>query len=541
MSTTQAPRRDKLLGFVYYERSDDDRWRLHFRWARIFSLFAVLIAIGWLSSGLFLYLFFKYKRNYDEASYVKMLILPLRYEEHRKEMGDYHIEKAKELLEEGEYSSALTFLRAGVMRSSANVEGRMILADFYLSGYRRPELAIELLRQGAPYGYQNMDYIRGTVRLMLQQQEDIQLLELADEFLPKLEKTEDAARLLALGAASAAFYRGMYDHAETLIEEFDLEQSPEGIILKSKILNARGQTENAIVLLESNTGRFASRELLYMELIRTYREAENFDKARRYAILRNLNNPLNPGPRIELLHAYAYSDQKDRLDIEIDNFIDQFGTEQNSLALLAEFGAKTGNPELNRRVYNLAIQNNLDLSLFSFLVIEAENNAGNYREALDLIDQITEENPAWLDNKTAIFSALRAVAYFGDGQDAKGGIYLRDILQSPNVRVQTLLAVSRNLKKLGQLEEARSLFLAAYEESPENQGALTELMRLDIELGRIDDLKEKLENLLSMRRPPYDLLQIAYERLGSDKFIYTPNRNNVMQQLDQILRERQTS
>ncbi|MEM9025741.1 MAG: tetratricopeptide repeat protein, partial [Verrucomicrobiota bacterium] len=102
----------------------------------------------------------------------------------------------------------------------------------------------------------------------------------------------------------------------------------------------------------------------------------------------------------------------------------------------------------------------------------------------------------------------------------------------------TLLALSSALEDLGRLDEARSILEAAYEQTPENQGALSALMRLDIELGRIDDLNDKLINLLSMRRPPYDLLQLAYDSLGSDKFMFTPNRNQVIQQLSEILRER---
>ncbi|MGB0370891.1 MAG: tetratricopeptide repeat protein [Opitutales bacterium] len=538
MSQETPIRRPKLFGFAFYERSNDGRWRLHLRWGRILSLFLSLTIIGWLSCGLGLYLFFKYKRDYDEVSYAKMLILPLRYEQHRSEMGNYHIEKAKELFAEGDFGPGITFLRAGVMRATENIEGRLLLAEIFLSGYRQPEMAIELLKQGAPYGYQDIDYVRSTVRLMLRQHQDMELLQLADEFLPKLSENEQVAKIFAVGSASAAFYRGMYDTAEDFINEYDLKNSPEGLILSSKILSARGQNVDAIVLLENNANRFSNRELIFMELIRAHREAGNLDKARQYAILRNLNNPLNPGPRIELLHAYNYSEQTDRLAEEIDNYIDQFGSEERSLALLAEFGAKTGNASLNRDIYNLAIENSFDLSLFSYLVIEAENSAGNFKDALNLVAQILEEKPIWLDERSPILSALRAVSYYGDGQDAKGSIYLKEILQNPDVRNQTLLALSTTLKDLGRLEEARSILEAAYEETPENQGALSALMRLDIELGRIDDLNEKLVNLLSMRRPPYDLLQLAYDSLGSDKFMFTPNRNSVIQQLAEILRER---
>lgn len=541
MSQSSPNRRNKFLGFAYYERNDRGKWRLNFRWGRITILILSLTILGWLSCGLGLYIFFKYKRNYEDVSYAKMLILPIVYEQHREDMGNYHIERAKELLEEQEWTQALTFLRAGVMRAPDNTEGRLILAEFFLNGYQQPEMAIELLKQGFPYGYDDNNYARSTIRLMLRQHQDLEVLELADEFLPKLGKTDPIAKVIAIGAASAAFYRGMYDSADEYIADYGLRDSPEGMILSSKILGARGQNLDAIVLLESNVNRFTNRELVFMELIRAHRQAGNIDKARQYAILRNLNNPLNPGPRIEMLHAYVYSEQAERLNEEIDNYFQQFGDEERSLALLAEFGAKTGNADLNREIYRRAIENNFDLSIFSYLVIEAENSAGNFDRALDLTAQIIEENPTWLDERSPILSALRSVSFYGDGQEAKGSIYLKELLQNPDVRNQTLLALSSALEDLGRLDEARSILEAAYEQTPENQGALSALMRLDIELGRIDDLNDKLINLLSMRRPPYDLLQLAYDSLGSDKFMFTPNRNLVIQQLSEILRERSNS
>ena len=541
MNQEPSAKEEKLWGFVFYERGKTGRWHLKFRWRRICALVMTLTIAGWLSCGFALYLFFKYKRDYDDVSYAKMLILPLRYEQHRSEMGNYHIERAKDLLKEAEYGKALTFLRAGVSRAPDNIEGRLLLAEFFLSGYRQPELAVQLLKQGVDYGYDDVDFTLSLVRLMLRQHNDLELLEITDEYLPKLGNDAQTAQIFAIGAASAAYYRGMYDMADSYIEDFDLQRSPEGIILSSKILSQRGQRDAAIILLETNVSRFADREHLYMELISTYREAENYDKARRYAILRNLNNPLSPGPRIELLHAYDYSGQPERLEEAIEEYFDQFGTEERSLTLLAKFGAKTGNADLNREIYNLAVENNFDLSLFSFLVIEAENTAGNFDQALDLIAQIAEEKPVWLDEKSPILSALRAVAFFGADRESQGSIYLREILQNPQVRNQTLLALSKTLKDMGQLEHARSILTAAYEQLPENQGALTALMRLDIELGRIDDLNDKLVNLLSMRRPPFDLLELAYERLGSDKFMFTPNRNHVIQQLETILRKRSSN
>ena len=41
-----------------------------------------------------------------------------------------------------------------------------------------------------------------------------------------------------------------------------------------------------------------------------------------------------------------------------------------------------------------------------------------------------------------------------------------------------------------------------------------------------------------MRRPQIELLAEAYNKLGSDRFIFTPDRQSLLLQLSAILRER---
>jgi hypothetical protein len=43
-----------------------------------------------------------------------------------------------------------------------------------------------------------------------------------------------------------------------------------------------------------------------------------------------------------------------------------------------------------------------------------------------------------------------------------------------------------------------------------------------------------------MRRPEIDLITQAYQTLGSDRFIFTPNRENLIIELNAELRERAT-
>ena len=62
-------------------------------------------------------------------------------------MGNYHVERAKGLIESGEYNEAITFLRSELDEPPTTLKGAFNLAEIFLRGYRRPEMAIELLKQ----------------------------------------------------------------------------------------------------------------------------------------------------------------------------------------------------------------------------------------------------------------------------------------------------------------------------------------------------------------------------------------------------------
>ena len=63
------------------------------------------------------------------------------------------------------------------------------------------------------------------------------------------------------------------------------------------------------------------------------------------------------------------------------------------------------------------------------------------------------------------------------------------------------------------------------------------LSTMNLELGMTQDLGDQIKKLLQTRRPDKELLRDAYNRLGSDLFIYTKNRNAILMELGAILRD----
>ena len=542
-ATTRNPmtrERSILLGFVIQRKGIDGRMEISVRWGRLIGTFALLAVLGWFSLAGALYFHFKYNKEFDQVSYTKMLtLLPFGLETHRVEMGNYHIERGLSEIKEGNYRDALRLLRLGVSRSPANLEGRRVLAEFYEIALKRHDIAVELLLQGIELGgIQDGEYLKATLRVLLRYQMDEDIQNLANKYLPEEPELTDINRTLAFGAANANYLRGNYDLAEDYIIDYKLLESLEGVLLSAQISWDRGSKIAAMTKMEYSIEKFPNSEPLLMQLSRYHRELGEIEEARRYAILRNVSDPLSAAPRLELLYIYNKSEDFEREQIETQRMLQQFRNDEPALQSLANFAADTGNIELARRTYEEALENEFAIDAFALLLIEAHLVDKDYQGALDFSEELLKERPDWLTLRWAIFSSLRAVASYGINRPDLGEIYLQDFIDEAGNQAQTYMAVSRRFTDIDRLQQARTILTLAYQKAPTNQKVLSELIRSELSLGNTEDLSRLLSRYLQMRRPQIELLTEAYNKLGSDRFIFTPDRQSLLLQLSAILRER---
>ena len=542
-ATTRNPitrERPILLGFVIQRKGIDGRMEISVRWGRLIGTFALLAVLGWFSLAGALYFHFKYNKEFDQVSYTKMLtLLPFGLETHRVEMGNYHIERGLSEIKEGNYRDALRLLRLGVSRSPANLEGRRVLAEFYEIALKRHDIAVDQLLQGIELGgIQDSDYLKATLRVLLRYQMDEDIQNLANKYLPEEPELTDINRTLAFGAANANYLRGNYDLAEDYIIDYKLLESLEGVLLSAQISWDRGNKIAAMTKMEYSIEKFANSEPLLMQLSRYHRELGEIEEARRYAILRNVSDPLSAAPRLELLYIYNKSEDFEREQIETQRMLQQFSNDEPALQSLANFAADTGNIELARRTYEEALENEFAIDAFALLLIEAHLVDKDYQGALDFSEELLKERPDWLTLRWAIFSSLRAVASYGINRPDLGEIYLQDFIDEAGNQAQTYMAVSRRFTDIDRVQQARTILTLAYQKAPTNQKVLSELIRSELSLGNTENLSRLLSRYLQMRRPQIELLTEAYNKLGSDRFIFTPDRQSLLLQLSAILRER---
>ena len=532
--------RDKpiLFGFVTQSKGADGRIHIAVRWGRILSTLLTLFIAGWIATAGALFYYFKYKKDFNEVTITGMLSLPFRIDEHREEMGDYHVKQGLEEVKEGNYRDALRLLRLGVARSPSNLEGRRVLAEFYELALKRSDVAADLMLKGLDRGgIEDLDYLKQTLRMLLRNQMDEQIQELCNKYLPAEPDLSDINRTLAFGGANANYLRGNYDQADDYLIAYNLIESLEGLLLSSQISWDRGNQIAAITKMEYSLRRFPNSEPLLMQLSRYHREIGEIDKARRYAILRNVKDPLSAAPRLELLYIYNKSEDFDREQRETQRMLKQFRDDESALQALANFAADTGNIDLARRTYEEALENEFAVDAFALLLVESHLVSKDYEGALSFSEELLKERPDWLTQRWAIFNSLRAVASYGINRPDLGEIYLQYFIDEANNPPQTYLAVARRFSGIDRAPQARKILSTAMQRTPANQKILSELIRVELKLGNTENLNHLLTRLLQMRRPQMEIIVDAYNKLGSDRFIFTPSRENLLLQLSAILRE----
>lgn len=537
-----------LLGFARRVRMPNRRVKIIPRWWLIGTTLLALALLTFIGQGVVHYYVFKYKREFEETTFVDMLFYRFNPElrsSFQKKLGNYYVDKAFEELRRTDqrpnFSEVLFFARQGVTRSPDNLDGVLLIAQFFEP--ERPERAARILRETLKYALEEEDedkrlsYIRAMSTLHLKHSFDYELIDLVREVLDGREERTKTNRLLAIAAAQASFFRGHYDQAEEFIAGYDLTTTIDGIMLSARISWDRGQQALAIDKLKSFIRKYPEEDRLYMLLTQFYRDAGDLDRARTNAVMRMANNPTSPGPRIEFLYVLNELNEDARMERELESFIEQFSNDEAALARLANLATDTGRFDLALRLYEIALERDYSIETFALLLIETAVVADRFDEAIAFAEEVENEDPDWLQRSKTVFESLRSVAYFGAGNDELGNHYLNRFLNSSSVRNATLLAVARRFERLGEIGVARDILANAYERDPNNQLVLARLVDIEMTLGNNFAISNLLRQLLTMRRPPLDLIERAYTNLGSDRFIFARDREELLIELAAVLRE----
>ena len=489
----------------------DTIW-VHVFWRRIAGTIVLLAVTGWLAAAAGVWSFVRFQRGYTDVRYLDLAFYPWRRADYRTGLGEHYLRTGREALEKKNYREGYALLQAGLTRLPHDVAGRRLLASTQVR-FGRADLALVTLADGATLAHVDLDYLKLLFALLLETHEDDRLIALAKKLLPPQPDTVLAHQFIALQAATAHFERGRYDEAERLVAEWGLGNSLEGSILLAKCDWENGYPDLAMLRLESEIARFPKRDELYLHLVRYHRELGHAAEARRYALLRQFNDPASPGPRIDLLHTYHATDDKAAAQRELAAYLADFSADPQALVLLAWFAVDTIQPELAARLASLAHERSFPLNAFNLARVQSLLGAQKYQAALDLaVTAMREENE---DNNqlASTLNGLRCLALYGLKEFARAELMLNSFLGQSNLRAGDALLLAKQLRLLGATASARAVLDRATVLDPLNQAALGELVRIDAEAGNRVKLAENLPKFLRLRKPSRAVLEETLLRL----------------------------
>jgi tetratricopeptide (TPR) repeat protein len=524
---------EALFGFLRYSRNKNGEVVFRPVLGRILIALGGFAAVGWLTAALAVMIFVQQARGFQGGSY-RDIVFPWRWDNYRVAWGEEFIVTGLELLRAGEFQEGLHRVRVGHVKSPSNLEARLALAEFY-SIRGRPDLASNLLREGLTYAEGNVDYLRTTLRSLISTQDDQAVMDIAADFLAGEPILTPSHQMTALAAATANFHRGNYDRAEDFLMRYGLAENPEGRILLARIDWERGNKQAALDRLEALSDRFTDQDEVYVLLTRFHRELGNHSKAHNFAVMRQINNPLGAGPRIALLYSHHSAGESALAKAFTENILRDFVHDPEALLALGEFASYTSDVDLSRRILQSVDAKGFSMHLPTILMAETYLNAGRFREAISFLEAYAQQEETFTERFGTILDSLYAVAYLGLGNTDTGEMHLTRFLNSRNLRVENFLITSERLIKLEHPGLARRVMTHAHRSDPNNQAALTMLIRLDLDTGRTEDLVANITKLLTMRKPARELLEESFTLLGADQFLFLRQRGEVLRSIQEIM------
>ena len=512
--------------------------RLRFHWKRLGITLAVLGIVGWLSCGAALFFYFKTQRGYGEVSYFKMLILPLRLDQHRREMGDYFINRGIKEINEGEFRRGFHHLRSGLARSPANAEARLMLATIFNSpGFGERRLAIEALAEGFRYADKDpqvfsAQYIGFLFLLLSLDQQDQRAIELADELSSKVSDRETRA-FLQIQAVGAERKMGMFTAAYERLQRNQLQRSSQGLLLMARIFWQAGEPEWARYALERGVETFPRDRLLRRQLYEFLIQEEEWEKLLSHTSLRLLSRPDEDRSASARLYAYSGLGMENRI---LPSVRDLLSSSKNPAIAgwILQFAVKNKREDVAMEVFqHLQDADRVEvghIASVSLVLARSENP----QQSLVFIGEIREEKD--LDLETMPISAIEALAHQRLGRESVALTKLQEALNVENVPVDSYLLIAKSFEDAGFEDFSRRVLARGLEEYPKERDLLTEMVSLTIEEQELG-FTDYIETLLSGRVPDRDFLEEIRVELSSDQFLFLPNQGAIVQRIDEIIDE----
>lgn len=531
-----------LFGMFTVEDLGEQGVRYHPFWPRIWKIGVGAIVFLYLSLSSLLYFRERYMRGIDDTRWSNMFLYFVSSDakqEHLQSKGDHYIELAKDALKREDYGEFAKYIGTGAGLSRGNLEGQRLCADLYFA-FGRTDDAYTILEQSLAHAKKDREHFRGYLRRCFLFDQDQRIIKCAEAYMDDPEVDEGIQADLRVAFAQANFLRGNFEVATDFLRKRRLDLTLEGYTLLCQISWERGDRKSAIERLADAVKSFPGSDNLRAMLARWYKESGDFEAAKDCLSLLVIRDPNAYSPRVQMLYLLPGEANREKRAAQVDKLLTDFATNEAALLELGQYANDTADAALSARLLKHATDSRFP-SRPKFLLthVETLTNAGKNKEAIAIVDELFQRNAKdqWFADMRVTFDALRTIAYYADGQPDIGAINLKKVMDTRNTPPQLLVAIGRKLVQAKRFQEANSTLIAAHLRYENNQALLLQIVKMKVENEEMsDDLEVYLRRLMSTRRPPQDILSKAYERIASDRFLFSEGRETLLKDISESLR-----
>lgn len=446
--------------------------------------------------------------------------------EHVERIGQHFFEVASEARKGNRNEDALAAVQIALKCAPANAETRLLFASLI-----EPVAALQTLH----YGIRFLDlkseiaptYFNRYFGALADLQQDRIAAKQALALLA--EKTEDgnpalppAVRtVVANHAAMALFWIGEYTAALNIIEKEKIDETQQGLILKSRCLFDLRRSRDAIALLSGKVNDFpaSKRDVILSQLAHFHQYLGDLNAALETTNRRIQENPTASQPYLHRLYLLDKLGKSDLVDAELGAIFKTFSAQQSALVALANFSAENGKAEIAETCAAIAVEKKFPPNIFLAAAIEASVTAKMPEDAVEMYQKISKSSPKMLEGVESATTAILSAAYTlaaekaGDDADVRrrfeshADLLLGQFLSDASLSPENYISVTALFERIGHAESALKVAQAGLNAFPWHAQLRANVIDLRIRLGQIDGTRKQtpiareISALLKMRRP----------------------------------------
>jgi hypothetical protein len=444
--------------------------------------------------------------------------------EHLSKLADFFLERAMEAQAADKLNDTLRLAEIAVRCNPANSKAKLFYANFLHGKMGRTDDAIQTMKHGLEFLDINdklgRDYLERYFQFLQARERDNEVI---DQGLKLLRVGKDLPQptreAIALATATSQYWSGKYAECVKTITINNLDNFPNGLLLKAKALFDGGKTQEGLTLLETKGAAvkdYTPRDAILSQQTRFHILLGQTRMALSVNDDRIALNEKAPFPHVQRLQLLDRLGLKDEYEKELQTIKNKFETNSGAMIALANFAAEKGYEGLTAALTRVATARGFESATFAALHLEALLNAGQPDQVIAQHQQVSSADPSFFQSNRPLVQALLGIAHYArnkpDEATAKrereiGDRYLAEFLKAKDLGPEAYRSVGRHLRAIRASETAVRILEAGVQAHPYHSQLRADYVRARLLAGMTEAygsrkaMPDELENLQTLRRP----------------------------------------